>query len=238
MYISISALVIVILTVLGVSGFLRIMVIDVEGTARYSPEDIIMASGVSKGDNLLFLDTESIEERIVSAMPFVSSAAISRVLPDGIVIEIEESVPVAAIRTNYGIIIIDSDGRVLEMVGVAAPGLIDVIGVTPVSTTVGQPLRTEITNEAQHLREILTMMERGNILNDVSDIDFTNIGRISFGYTERFRVILGEPNNLQQKINWILNPDTVVRINREFGADAIGEINVSNPSEVGFLVTP
>jgi len=231
MYIPIGALLIVVLTVLGVSSFLRIMVIEVEGTTRYTADDIIYASGLSKGDNLLFLDTEGIEQRIISAMPFVNSATISRVVPDGIIIEVEESAPIAAIYTRDGMIILDSGVRILEIRGARVPGLIEVIGITPIDAEVGGQLRGEEARAVQYLRELLRILEAEGMAEDVSDIDISNLARIEFWYLDRFRVRLGEPNYLQEKINWITSPGTIGQINRDRGADAMGLLDVSNHIE-------
>ncbi|MCL2366587.1 MAG: FtsQ-type POTRA domain-containing protein [Oscillospiraceae bacterium] len=239
-YIPVGALAIILLTILGVSSFMRIMVIEVDGITRYAPDDIILASGISKGDNLLFLDTDAIEQRIILAMPFIDSVTISRVMPDGILIEVEDSAPVAMLEMPDRVLILDVAARVLEISDVRVSGLVEIRGIAPIETDEGRPLRvaTGDGRQAQYLREILSLFEREDMFGDVSYLDMSNMSQISFGYTDRFRVLLGGPTSLSQKITMLRNPATIARIDMEAGEGVPGEINMTNPAAVIFNRSP
>ena len=223
-YIPVSALVIIFLTILGISSFLRIMFIEVQGATRYSVEDVAAVSGISAGDNLLFLDMEDAERRIVTAMPFVSEAVVSRMLPDTIKIEIIESTPVAAVELRGTFLIIDSTGRILDRTETFPDGLVEIIGIIPVEAAIGSQIRAEGIGDAnvQAMRYILSALEREELIEDVSNLDVTNIAQISFGLQGRFNVLLGNRDNLRQKLRNLINAIDYV------DADARGQIDIRN----------
>ena len=229
-YIPAGALLIAFLTVLGISSFLRIMVIEVQGTTRYAATDVISVSGIGRGDNMLFMDLEAAERRIAMAMPFIRDVEITRMPPDRILIEVTESTPVAAIDVRGEFLIIDSNGRILEQVESFPAGLIEVRGFTPIEIVVGSPLRTapgqEMT-QLQYLRDVLAAFEREEMADDVSFLDVTFISQVSFGYMGRFRVLLGRPDHLGQKLSRL--PGAIDRINERIGEDVAGDIDLSNP---------
>jgi len=228
-YIPIGALVIILLTILGISSFLSITDIEVIGATRYTADDIISVSGIGTGDNLLFLDTEFAERRIITAMPFVSTVSISRIPPNSVLIEVSESVPIAAVSARGDILVIDSSGRILEQVNRMPEGIIEIRGITPVDAAPGMLLRTAPEGEMQlqYMRDVLVALEREGITDDVSYLDVTHIAQINFGYMGRFRVILGDPSNLRQKLE--LLPTSIEQINEDAGENAIGDINLTDP---------
>jgi len=202
MYIPFGVLLVAIISIMGISSFLRIMVIEVEGATRYSSAEIISASGIGVGDNLLFLDTDAAQRRIMLAMPFIREVNVLRALPDGIMIEIFESEPIASIEDSGDLLIIDVTGRILERTDKAPDGLIEVRGITPLDPVEGGQLRTAPGGEMQlqYMRDVLSAMERERIVQDVTFLDITHISQINFGYLGRFRVILGGPSNIRGKL--------------------------------------
>lgn len=63
-------------------------------------------------------DLDGIKAKI-EKMPFVKRAAVSRILPGGISVNIEEKVPVAVVRLKGGDFLFDADGNNLSPVGAA-----------------------------------------------------------------------------------------------------------------------
>ena len=97
--------VIAVLLVLAAVGagcvvFFRVRSIQVEGAARYTSEEIVAASGLEEGSYLALLDTVSMARQIRARLPYVERAAIRRVLPDGVVITVEESTVAAAVNSQ------------------------------------------------------------------------------------------------------------------------------------------
>ena len=201
-YIPIAALLIMFLVILGTSVFLKIIVIEVNGAVKYREVEIISASGIEIGNNMLFLNADNAKQRILSALPYVNDAGIEFNLPDRVIINIIESVPIAAISYRGSVLVIDSTGRILDQVNTAPDGLIEVRGFTPAEARIGNVLRADMSDESrfQRLREVLAAIEREDMEEDVSFVDVSNISYINFFYLGRITVILGDTDNLRNKL--------------------------------------
>jgi len=241
-YVPIGVLIIVALTLLGASVFLRIMDIEVTGASVYSTDDIIKVSGLSVGDNLLFVNTQSVAQRIRQALPFVSTAQVSRILPNIVLIEITESAAIAKIIHAGEVFVVDSAGRVLMQEEGNGPEitddsgnpihLIDVRGVDIDNAVIGSIIRPVFGSEMklQYMQDVLSAFEREEIEKDVSYLDVSNIVNVHFGYLDKFRVILGGSTNLRQsnlRHNLGRLPETVSQIEFRFPNTA-GDINMTD----------
>jgi len=229
-YISVGSLLIVFLSLFGVSVFLRILEIEIDGLSMYSEDEIILASGIEAGDSLMFFNASAVEQRIHSEMPFINDVKISRLPPNGVRIEVTESLAIATIATQDGILVIDSSGRVLKSSDTAPSGLIEVIGLIPTEGTEGSQLKVQVGGEMQlqYMKDVLLAIEREGIQSGVSYLDVTNISIINFGYQDRFKVILGGPSNARSKLSQL--PGFIEGINSELSTDVKGDINMSDPS--------
>jgi cell division septal protein FtsQ len=92
------------------SDFFNVEKVDVRGTERASSGDIrrivemqTERSGVWKAD------LAEIKEKL-EKVQWVRSASVSRILPNGIAVQIFERIPNAAVRTNGGLVLVDADG--------------------------------------------------------------------------------------------------------------------------------
>ncbi|MCL2661877.1 MAG: FtsQ-type POTRA domain-containing protein [Oscillospiraceae bacterium] len=228
-YVAFGIILISLMTILGAGAFLRTNEIRVEGVVMYSPEDIVLASGISAGDNLLFISAQNVSQNIRAALPFVNSVQVTRALPNTVHIEVTESVAVAAITFAGEIYVIDSSGRVLARLPIATPelegvnigDLIEMRGVDIEETAVGNLVRPVFGSETkvQYMQDILIALERDNQIGYVSYLDVSNIVNVFFGYQGIYRVILGgstslRPSNLRHKIGML--EDSVNQLREQF----------------------
>jgi len=230
-YIPVGIFIVLVLTVSGMSVFLRIMEINVTGGTMYSADSVIMASGISPGDNLLFIDTDAAVRRIRTAMPYINDVVIEPSPPDKINIHLTESVAVAVVNHRNGVLLIDSSGRVLGQSETTPKGLIEIRGFTPTDAEVGVRLRAAPDSETQlrHMTEVLTAFESEQVLSSVPYLDVSNIAYISFGYTGRYTVVLGGSGNAAYKLNQ-LTTIIIPEIEEREPEGVIGTINMSDPT--------
>ena len=202
LYLPIAILLVVLLTVLGTSVFLKIIVIDVTGSTKYSDSDIISVSGIALGDNILRINTEAAASGIKSAMPYIENVEIAYSLPDKVHIKIKESTFFAAINGYSGVALINSVGKVIDYVDIAPHSSIGIIGFSPSEVNVGSQLKANSDDETKlrHLLEVLAAVEASTSYMDVNFIDVTNIGRISIGYQNRYTVIIGSSSEASGKL--------------------------------------
>ncbi|MCL2401437.1 MAG: FtsQ-type POTRA domain-containing protein [Oscillospiraceae bacterium] len=201
-YIPIAALLIALLTIFGLSTFLRIMNVEVSGVLTYTEEEIVRISGIVQGDNMLLINRNITAQRIVAELPHISAVSIVRIWPDTVRIEITESVAVASIRYQGSALIIDSDGRILQTRADAPDGLIAVRGLSPTDPVPGSALRTEpdAVERVNILLVMLDAIETAGIQHNVSELDMTNLINITIRYSGRINVRLGSTDDVQNKL--------------------------------------
>lgn len=111
------------------SPLLDVDAIRVDGAGRTSTEAIVAASGITKGQPLVEIDTRAAEEQIAS-LPWVRDVRADRALTGEVTFSITERTPVAAVPGEEGWLVVDADGRVLEVRDVVDPDLVVVDGPT------------------------------------------------------------------------------------------------------------
>ncbi len=99
------------------SEFFDVKKIDVRGVTRVSKGDIEkIVSNQTERSGVWNADLKEIKEK-VEGLQFVKSAIVSRVLPDGVRVNVVERVPKAVVRINGGDFWADDEGVVLAVVG-------------------------------------------------------------------------------------------------------------------------
>lgn len=95
------------------SPFFKVRNIDVRGIVRTPAEDIrrVVAADTEK-EGVWNSDIAVIKAKL-EKFPFVRSAAISRVLPAGIRVDVIERVPAAVVRLKTGDHLVDTEGTIL-----------------------------------------------------------------------------------------------------------------------------
>lgn len=126
-------------TVVCVTMFFEITDIAVAGAIRYQVSDVIEASGIRAGQNILAIDTKSISKKLKNEFPYISSVKIARILPATVEIRVEEFSPaVTVVNSEESYTLLSDDGRILEHCqGVSTEGLPLVVGKDVSGLTVG-----------------------------------------------------------------------------------------------------
>jgi len=240
-YIVIGVTLITLMTIVGTSAFLRVKDIVIEGASMYTAIEVVESSGISTGDNLMFIDSPRVSSKIREELPFVSEVEVRRLLPDTVSIVIVESVAVASVTFAGEVYIIDSSGRVLSRVSTGDfavseiyEDLIEIRGAEIEETAVGNPIRPVFGAEIklQYMQDILEAAEREGHTDDMTYLDVSNIINVHFGYMGRYRVILGgreslRPGNLRHNFGR-LNETVSLIIERH--PNTSGDIDLSDES--------
>ncbi len=111
-------------TILGAAGYgfysfleasdhFRVRTIVIEGAQALDEHDLVSVSGITRDDNLLFLDAQRVASHL-EALPRVRHCEVIRLFPDRVAIRIEERTPVAAAQFHNQLFDIDAEGVVLR----------------------------------------------------------------------------------------------------------------------------
>ena len=119
--------------VFGVAVFFKVSRVEVQGNSLYSAEQVVQASGIEVGDNLLTLNKATVAGNIITQLPYVEKVSVGRSMPDAVILEVQESTARFAVMSDTNVIwLINSSGKALERYD----GLTDVTAVqTPTDET-------------------------------------------------------------------------------------------------------
>lgn len=177
--------------------------IQVEGNEKYSAESIISLSGLVTGRHLLLSNAERAAGRI-QENPYVHVTSIEKELPRTIRITVEERREAAYIEARDFDVVIDAAGHVLSIGGGKdVAGLLRITGISQVGFQVNQTLGPASDMQVQALLSLLQLLDARGLRADIQSIDLTNPLRLSMLTTEGITVLLGQGDNLADKLYWM-----------------------------------
>lgn len=201
--------------VLALTLFFNINKIVVSGDKVYSDKEIVEASGVKIGDNLIFLSKEALNEEISSELAYVGSVKIKRRLPSTLEIVVTKTDAYMAVAQDGYYILLDRNGKVLEkdleMVGenIVLANLGEIKSIN-----VGEVISLESEKVFAKLNDVLSECENVGI-DDITSVNFSDIYNIKIVYQGRITLELGETDkeNLSSKL--ALGKAAIERQNQE-----------------------
>lgn len=153
--------------------FFRINEVAVTGHSRYTAQEIVEASGIMKGDNLVALPKGQIASTIRTRLPYIESVSLRRQLPDTVAITVRERVAVASVDSADGRWLISSQGKLLEQA--ADHQVVTVEGLTAKAPYAGNNLEVseEQSNSLDHVLALLDALEQAEMLDRCGTLDCT-----------------------------------------------------------------
>lgn len=110
------------------SPFFVISKIDVQGNNNLNVEEIVKISGIVTGMNIFKADMQTAAEKI-NTLSMIKEVNMERKLPDTVLIQIKERVPVALVVTDECFLELDAQGYYLREGSVATAGLPVITGI-------------------------------------------------------------------------------------------------------------
>ncbi len=213
------------------SVFFRVSDIRVEGNTHYSDEEIIRAIDIEEGDNLFFFDRFAALSRVFAKLPYIEEVSIERSLPNKVMISVSESQALAYIVLGDEHWTIDHSCKILGKANEDELGsLIPILGMSPGTLLIGERLTAvDGDNElVDYLAEVLYQLEARGLHRDVQWIDFSNKNHVSFKYTDRFTVELGDAYETEHKFNMLVSALSQLK------TGDVGTIDVSDAATCHF----
>ncbi len=216
---------------LGYAVFDKAFVIrhfSVKGQESYTAEEAEMMAkslGLEKGMHLFGFDREKAEQSARYILSSFDSVHIRYALPDGVVFEVKESEPALYVTVggNYYILSpwlrvlgVTTDGEYVERLCLKR---VLMNGIT--SCVAGNFVETA-NGEDEVLKQLYAVLAEEGCLADANDLDVSDRFALTFLYKQRFRVRLGDADNLSVKIRFMKS------IAEKLSDTAVGEIDVSD----------
>lgn len=151
-------LVIIAITIFLRSSFFDIDKINVKNNSHYTEEQIVKISGVKNGDNLFSFLISGVEKKIKKD-PYIESAEIKRMLPDGLVISVKERAEQIVIPYKNQYVVADHEGMVLRLTK-EQPELTVINNITPIEPKPGEALEVKETQILTDTLQMLKLVEK------------------------------------------------------------------------------
>lgn len=113
-YLLILLVAMAVLTILSFTVFFEIEKIEVVGNTKYASQQLIAQSGVSVGDNLFRVRQKTVKNVLIEKFPYLEDVKLKRSFPPKLTIQVTQEVPLGAVNTPTGYVVIACSGKVLE----------------------------------------------------------------------------------------------------------------------------
>lgn len=177
------------------SSFFSLNEIEIEGLKRLSYEDVVKASGLSKGANLFEINLSQVRKRIL-AHPLVKRVEIKRQFPRTVLIKIKERTPCALVLYKSTFLVVDRNAFCID--NIHSPNffysLPVITGLNLKSAELGRKI---VTN---HSLEMVLAALNYKVQNDFSEFNLARPQQIIAYTRSGLPVLLGPPENISQKL--------------------------------------
>lgn len=188
--------------------FFKVETILVTGAGRYSAADIIAASGVETGDNLVLLDRYRVSQRIYTALPYITDVRPKPKFPNTLEIEVTETQAAAAIQGAGGWWLLSTSGKILEAVDApAAADYLQIKGIQAETPAVSSPavLPEDSHLTAERLSALLTALATQEALPRADALDCSDSRKLVLDYDGRLQVEMFYNADFDFKITCMLS---------------------------------
>lgn len=225
---TMAAVILAVVFCIGI--FFRVGSVTVTGSARYSTEEVIAASGIEAGENLLLISKSETSGKILARLPYIIRVQVHRQLPNQVNLEVTECTAAAVVEDDYGEHwLISKEGRVLEQISSEqAADYPLVTGFSAAAQQIGGMLVTEPASAAETVSAVLAALESSSAASHIVSIDVSKSYSIRMIYDALYEIDLGGTDELEYKFSYL---EQMLQILAERDPEAGGRIDLSLETE-------
>lgn len=209
----------------------------------YTAEDIVNASGIRKGDNLLRMKSEESEQAILDKLLYVETAEISKKFPTSVEINVTRCIPAFNVQYEDGTLLISKKGKILADNSYITDKLPVIYGYDPADVTPGRPLGSKNEHKGEAFEEIISAFT-GNIDYKISSVDMSDEFSIIVNYENGTVFKMGTWSEVEYKLNLAktVMEDESIRGKKGYltmvGSNQISFRDNDKPADVPGIVEP
>ena len=204
--------------ILSVTALFPIKNITATGSKIYSQNQIIEASGIKTGDNLIVASQDSALASLKSKLPFVEQVEFERSFPDTLKIKITDAKEFACYKTDDKYFAVSKSGWVLKQYTKKPKDLMLIISDN-VKCKVGSEVSFSDSTVSELCENVSTYLHKYELSADYVDVqDKLNIKAKIDG---RFIVNFGSSKDFESKVKHL------VAMMEEIGENVTGKIDLS-----------
>lgn len=177
--------------------------VTVVGAEKYTPEQIELAAGVERGDNLYSFRGSKVSENVTLACPYIKSVAVDREIPSDVTYTVteDEAAYYAVIFGEYKIL--SRELRVLETAESAEKipeGLIKLKLPAVAYSVTGRGIRLADERRDYGMREVLRAVEECGLMPRLTTVDLRDQFDVSIVVESHIKLIVGDTANISRKL--------------------------------------
>lgn len=214
--------------------FLSIQAIHVKGNRYLSAEQVIQASGLEIGDNLLTLNSGNVRKSINANRYLEFVSLWPGFFPASVTLTVSEHAPRAKLSWMGMLVLIGDNSVVLEHTStidlpVHVP---EITGMTLSTIYVGQPITFTIAGQSEAMDAVLDALVVQNLTADILQINVAVPDNIFMLTADGLEIYLGSADDMNEKIALIR--DTLPRIQARADGPG-GKVDVSTGRVVDYM---
>lgn len=184
--------------------FFKITDIVVVGNNLYTDEEVVEASGLALGDNLLAVSRGTVAGRIQASLPYVEDVQVGRALPGTVTVTVRESDAVYAVYAANGTVwLMNSSGKLLEQAAPGASSYPWLVGVTVQTPQAGNQAVCAETEALDAALTVIQLLEATDYLPKIVEIDVTKPYDILLRYESLYEIHLGGVDQMEYKMRYL-----------------------------------
>ncbi len=215
-------------TALSFTVFFKIDDITVQGKTRYNTNEIIAASEIKMGDNLLLCNTSPGVNKIKDKFPYIEDVEIEKKLFNQINIKVKEAEPTSVIESDGKYIVLGKSGKVIEINNKKVYDVPTVLGAKLENVKLSSTIKYKDSNLKKYLDKLIAAIDDNGLANEIITVDISNTSNIVLHRKNGFKILIGNFENMDYKLK------TAAHIlNTSVKKTSLGSLNVSLASSEG-----
>ena len=188
---------------LSLTVFFNIKTIRVTGYAdRYTAEDIVKASGIQIGDNLVRLNKKYAEERALDNLIRIETVKVHKQFPNTVEIEVQKCTPAYNVSYECGTLIVSEHGRILENSMDPMPGLVHIVGYDPDEPVPGKQIVAKEERMDKVFSAFRDLIYEGGLGVPIVEVDMSDFNDIMVDFDNRIKFDMGNWSEINYKISF------------------------------------
>lgn len=228
-----AVLAVLILIVLSLTVLFNITSIKVTQAGKtYTADQIIMASGLDVGDNMIRTNFDSAAYRIETSLPYILEAKITKKLSGEVKISVTDTSEAFIVDFGKGdLLVTDKNGKALKTLKEYPEDckLMKILSASEVFSTIGSDFILSDPDENENYAAIISKLEELGLLEKITEIDLRDQNSLKVVYENRLRLLIGSADNLDTKLR---SAAETIKIENENDLTTIAEINLTIPKKV------
>ena len=182
--------------------------ITVEGSERYTKEELLSAAGFDLNDNLIMISEREIESKLKEAFPYVQSVAVKKDYPDAIMLTVTEEYTVFSYEMLGEYFLFNSELRLMgkfdtfeELLAVRTPIIVEM----PLPRSCIVPQYIQFSDSCDYVFELVLLISESKLVKSVTKIDLSDKFVIKMEFGSDLTVEFGDFTMAAEKLKSLYN---------------------------------